>query len=97
MIARESQDCPGQGGAIEGAGGVLVPVNKHQYMTDLIKHLNARVLIVSRGTLGTINHTCLTLECLRAKGIAVAGVVINGISEKSNKDSIAYFGQVKVS
>lgn len=81
---------------IEGAGGVLVPVNRHQYMTDMIKYLNARVLVVSRGTLGTINHTCLTLEYMRAKGMAVMGVIINGVSEKSNRESIEYFGRVKV-
>ncbi len=50
---------------VEGAGGVLVPINESELMIDLIKALNFPVLIVARSGLGTINHTVLTIEALR--------------------------------
>ena len=49
---------------VEGAGGVMVPINERQFMTDLIRHLNLPVLLVARSSLGTINHTLLSLEQL---------------------------------
>ena len=81
---------------IEGAGGVWVPVNPQQNMMDLIKHLDARVIVVSRGTLGTINHTCLTLEALRSRGIDVLGVIISGAVQHENKQAIEHFGKTRV-
>lgn len=53
---------------IEGAGGLLVPLNEHDTILDLIK-LNYKVVVVSRHYLGSINHTLLTIECLKQKGI----------------------------
>ena len=81
---------------IEGAGGVLVPLNKQHTMVDLIKRFNALVLVVSRGTLGTINHTCLTLEALRLRKLTVSGVIISGITSQENKQAIEYFGRTRV-
>ena len=58
---------PVQGSLIaEGAGGVLVPLNRTQLMTDLMRHLNLPVVLVARTSLGTINHTLLSLAALRA-------------------------------
>ncbi|MDP3425805.1 MAG: dethiobiotin synthase, partial [Humidesulfovibrio sp.] len=51
---------------IEGAGGVLVPLNEDETMLDLMVRLGAPVLVAARTGLGTINHTCLTLAALRA-------------------------------
>jgi len=81
---------------VEGAGGVMAPVNDHQYMVDLIKHLNLPVLLVARSTLGTINHALLSLECLRSKGLEVIGVIMNGPKNDINRRAIEHFGQVKV-
>jgi len=81
---------------IEGAGGVLVPLTKKLFMIDLIKKLNMPVIVVARSTLGTINHTCLTLEALRAKNIPVIGVVMSGTPNPSNKQAIEHYGKVKV-
>ena len=61
---------------VEGAGGVMVPLNESQLMIDLIKYLNLPVLLVARSTLGTINHTLLSLELLRRNGLEVLGVVM---------------------
>ncbi len=81
---------------IEGAGGILVPLNENELMTDLIKALNLPVLIVARSSLGTINHTLLTIESLRNRNLKVLGVVLNGEPNEENKRAIEHFGKVKV-
>jgi dethiobiotin synthetase len=62
---------------IEGAGGVLVPIKKDFFFVDLIKRWNIPTLIVSRLSLGTINHTLLTAQYLRFRGVKVVGVIVN--------------------
>jgi len=62
---------------IEGAGGVMVPLNESQTMRDLMAALGLPVIIVALDGLGTINHTLLTFASLRAAGIEVLGVVFN--------------------
>lgn len=81
---------------VEGAGGLWVPVNWKESIMDLIIHLNLPVLLVSRSTLGTLNHTLLSLEALRNRGIEVIGVLMNGPEHKENKRTIEHFGNVKV-
>lgn len=81
---------------IEGAGGVLVPLNDRDLMTDLIERLGLPVVVVARSTLGTINHTLMTLEILRARGIEVLGVVMNGPSSPGNREAIEHYGRTKV-
>lgn len=81
---------------VEGAGGVLVPINAHTTMIDLMDQLQLPVLIVARSTLGTINHTLLTIEALRARRIPVAGVVLNGPSNPGNRRSIEFYGHVPI-
>jgi malonyl-CoA O-methyltransferase len=80
---------------VEGAGGVWVPLNNTQCMMDLIYQLQLPVIIVARGTLGTINHTVLTIEALRKRNIAIAGVVFNGELQSRNQQAIEKWGQVK--
>ena len=81
---------------VEGAGGVMVPINAHQFMTDLIRHLNLPVLLVARSTLGTINHTLLSLAQLRREGIDIMGVVMNGPRDEINRHAIETFGRIRV-
>ncbi len=81
---------------VEGAGGLLVPLNDTQLIADLIAELNLPVLVVARSTLGTINHTLLTVEALRARRLTVAGVVMNGPLNDDNRASIERYGQVEV-
>ena len=71
---------------IEGAGGVLVPLNAEHTMLDLMARLGAPVVLVARSALGTINHTCLSLQALRARGIEVAGVVVVGEPNADNEE-----------
>lgn len=63
---------------IEGAGGLMVPLNETELMIDLIQHLAAEVILVSRNYLGSINHTLLTAEILKQRNIPVKGIVFNG-------------------
>ncbi len=62
---------------IEGAGGILVPLNKHEFVINLIKKLNAKVILVSRNYLGSINHSLLTAEVCKAKNIDILGWIFN--------------------
>jgi dethiobiotin synthetase/malonyl-CoA O-methyltransferase len=81
---------------VEGAGGALVPLNDREMMTDLMVRLGLPVLVVARSGLGTINHTLLTIEALRARRIEVAGVVLNGPPNPANRAAIEHYGQVRV-
>ena len=58
---------------VEGAGGLMVPLNKKELILDLIKKLKAKVIIVSKNELGSINHSLLTAAALRKEKINVAG------------------------
>jgi dethiobiotin synthetase len=62
---------------VEGAGGLLVPIDAEQTMADLARHFGLPLLVVARASLGTLNHTLLTLEVAVARGLAVRGVVIS--------------------
>ena len=81
---------------VEGAGGLLVPLNEQDYVIDLIEDLNLPVILVARSTLGTINHTLLSLEALRRRGLVVAGVVINGPESPHNRAAIERYGKTQV-
>lgn len=81
---------------VEGAGGLIVPLDESTFIADLIRRLSLPALIVARSTLGTINHTLLTLEALRARAIGVAGVVMVGPVDRDNREAIESFGQVPV-
>lgn len=62
---------------VEGAGGLLVPITSDFNMADLAQRLGLPVLVVCRAALGTLNHTWLTLEAARSRGLRVAGIVIS--------------------
>lgn len=81
---------------VEGAGGVLVPINETQTMADWIACLALPVLVVARSGLGTINHTLLTLEALRARSLRVAGVMMIGEPNADNRAAIEQYGRVRV-
>ena len=81
---------------VEGAGGLLVPLNEQELMADLMARLALPTLVVARSTLGTINHTLLTLEALRARSLPIAGVVMVG-RNLENRQAIEDYGHVRVS
>lgn len=81
---------------VEGAGGLLVPLNEEQMIIDLIQHLDIPVLLVARSELGTLNHTFLSLEALRRRGIPILGVVLNGPVHRSNRETIEQIGEIDI-
>jgi dethiobiotin synthetase len=81
---------------VEGAGGMLVPLSEEAYVIDLATELHLPVLIVARSTLGTINHTLLSIEALRRRGLPLAGVVVNGPETPHNRAAIERYGGVNV-
>lgn len=72
---------------IEGAGGVLVPLNNTDSIIDLIQK-DYKVLVVSRHYLGSINHTLLTIEALKNRNISVAGIIFSGDKNKATEEII---------
>ena len=81
---------------VEGAGGALVPLNDLQFMTDLMARLDLPAVIAARSTLGTINHTLLTIEALRHRSLTIAGVVLVGPPNPENHRAIEQYGDVRV-
>ena len=72
---------------IEGAGGVLVPLNNTNYVLDLIQS-DYKVIVISRHYLGSINHTLLTFEALKSRNIAIAGIIFSGDENKATEEII---------
>lgn len=81
---------------IEGAGGLMVPLNNQDLILHLIIKLNPKVIVVSQNYLGSINHTLLTLETLRMYNIEVAGIVFNGTANTESESYIENYSGVKV-
>lgn len=73
---------------IEGAGGVMVPLTRKRTFLDLFARWDRPIVLVARTSLGTINHTALSLAALRAAGCAVVGVLFNGPPEPEVEDTI---------
>jgi len=81
---------------VEGAGGLMVPLTDTAYVIDLAAELHLPLILVARSTLGTINHTLLSLEAIRRRGLPLAGVVINGPETPHNRAAIERYGQAEV-
>ncbi len=81
---------------VEGAGGVLVPINSAQLITDLMHHLALPVILVSRTSLGTINHTLLSIAALRVAHLDLRGVVLCGKPNRDNRRAIEHYGEIEV-
>jgi len=81
---------------IEGAGGVMVPINGSETMLDLMIHLRAPVVVASRTGLGTINHTVLTVQALRGARVCVKGVVMIGDENRDTEHAIERYGSVPI-
>jgi dethiobiotin synthetase len=80
---------------IEGAGGALVPLTRDLLFADQFAAWGAPVVVVARTALGTINHTLLTLEALKARGVPVLGVAFVGEAIEDTEATIAAIGRVK--
>ena len=87
---------------IEGAGGVLVPLNEQDTMLDLMSSLGFPAILVTSAKLGTINHTLMSVKVLRSAGVDIAGIIFNrmplepGVIERDNVKIIEQFSGVPV-
>lgn len=81
---------------VEGAGGLIVPLNQKAMMIDLIAQLKLPVILVASSRLGTINHTLLSIEALRRRDIPLLGVVISGEANQDNADAISDYGHCQI-
>ncbi|MFD2146639.1 dethiobiotin synthase [Mucilaginibacter antarcticus] len=89
IVAPETSNCL----VIEGAGGLMVPLNNNFLMVDLIPQLGAEVILVVKHYLGSINHTLLSLDVLKNRNITVNAIIFNGDADTYSEDVIkAYAG-----
>lgn len=80
---------------VEGAGGVLVPLTRNWLYADQFARWGAPVIVVARTSLGTINHTLLSLEALRARSVPVLGVAFVGHANEDNEATICAIGSAR--
>lgn len=80
---------------IEGAGGVLVPLTRQVTFADVFARWGLPVIVVARTTLGTINHSLLTFEALRARGVCIHGVAFVGDANPDNEATIVAMGKAQ--
>jgi dethiobiotin synthetase len=80
---------------IEGAGGVLVPVTREIVFADLFARWQLPVVVVAHTMLGTINHSLLSIEALRARGVPILGIAFVGEAVEDSEATIAALGGVK--
>jgi dethiobiotin synthetase len=73
-----------------------VPLDEESYMIDIALKLDLPVILVARSTLGTINHTLLSLEALRRRGLPLAGVVMSGPKTPHNRAAIERYGNAQI-
>lgn len=80
---------------VEGAGGVLVPVSDDLLFADLFARWGVAVVLVARTSLGTINHSLLSIEALRHRGVPVLGIAFVGDADPDSEATIARIGAVR--
>lgn len=76
---------------IEGAGGIMVPMNDELVIFDLIDYLRLPAIVVVRNYLGSINHALLTIEFLQTQGIEIPGIIISGENYNDNEEIVQHF------
>ena len=81
---------------IEGAGGLMVPLNRKEFIIDMIKKFDAEVILVIQNYLGSINHSLLSIEALKSRGANILGVVFNGPAHQLSYDIIMEHSGLKL-
>lgn len=79
---------------IEGAGGLLVPLNNKEYVIDLAKQFDAEVILVCRNYLGCINHSLLSINYLKQNNFKIKGIVLNGSFEPLVKSAVMDYANI---
>jgi len=80
---------------IEGAGGLMVPLNENELIIDLIKKLSVEVILISQNYLGSINHTLLSINLLKQYEIPIKGIIFNGDENLETERYIQQYAQIK--
>jgi dethiobiotin synthetase len=80
---------------IEGAGGLMVPLNDREMVVDLIAHFDAETVLVSQNYLGSINHTLLSVELLQSRGLSITGLIFNGDAVPATEEVILEYTGLK--
>ncbi len=80
---------------VEGAGGVMVPVTRELIFADLFARWGKPVVLVARTGLGTINHSLLSIEALRSRGVPILGIAFVGDSVEDSEATIGTLGEVR--
>ena len=81
---------------IETAGGILSPMAATTTMADFVKHYQLPAILIVQNYLGSINHTLLSIEVLKSRGIHLSGIVMNGNENKSSESFIEHYGKIPV-
>ncbi|MGQ0826840.1 MAG: dethiobiotin synthase [Bacteroidota bacterium] len=81
---------------VEGAGGLMVPLNKKEYIIDFIKKFDMEVILVVQNYLGSINHSLLSIDALKNRGAKILGIVYNGPGHQLSHDIIQEYAGLKV-
>lgn len=81
---------------IEGAGGLMVPLNEEHLILDLIQHLKAEVVVIIQNYLGSINHSLLTIDALKRNNVPITGLIFNGKTNLSSEDIIVKHSKLKL-
>ena len=81
---------------MEGAGGLMVPLNRKEFMIDMIKKFDAEVVLVIQNYLGSINHSLLSIDQLKSRGLKILGIVYNGAPHQLSEDIILDYSGLKV-
>ena len=81
---------------IEGAGGLMVPLNRNYFMIDLIQKFNADVILVVKNYLGSINHTLLSIDVLKNRGLNIMGIIINEEPHELSESIILQYSGLKL-
>ncbi|MGL4598812.1 MAG: dethiobiotin synthase [Bacteroidia bacterium] len=80
---------------IEGAGGIMVPLNSKHFIVDVIQRLEAETVLVIQNYMGSINHTLLSIDALKQRNLPVAGLVFNGPPHQLSEDIILSYSGLK--
>ncbi len=81
---------------IEGAGGVMVPLNENDFVIDIARNLEAEIILVCRNYLGCINHSLLSIDYLLKNGFEVKGLILNGNFDKMVKSAIINYAELPI-
>ena len=79
---------------IEGAGGIMVPLDRKELVIDLMNQLKAPIILVVRNYLGAINHTLLSIDALKQRNLNIKGIIYNGGNRLENIDFIENYSSI---